>query len=84
MTGRHAAADDVDDQQFADHPHQPGAHAAEPQPTPTPTNTDTDTDADPVDPQGELGDGSVPADADLQAATPDARPRGRRARGAAL
>ncbi|HTL41250.1 MAG TPA: hypothetical protein VL294_07235 [Pseudolysinimonas sp.] len=65
MTGRHAAADDVDDQAFADRPHQPGAHAAG------------------ADPQGIIGDGSVPADADLQVAPATEAPRsGRRARGA--
>ena len=67
MTGRHASADEIDDQALADQPYEPGAHAA------------------PVDPQGELGDGSVPADADLQAAVPadEAAPRtGRRAKGA--
>ncbi|HEV7740938.1 MAG TPA: hypothetical protein VGO65_00825 [Pseudolysinimonas sp.] len=49
MTGRHASADDVDDQALAALPREPGAHRA------------------PVDPQGDIGDGSVPADADLQA-----------------
>jgi hypothetical protein len=66
MTGRHAAADDVDDQALADHPREPGAHLA------------------PVDPQGEIGDGSVPADADLQV-EPAAAPvrTWRRAKGSA-
>jgi hypothetical protein len=60
MTGRHAAADEVDDQALADQPYEPGAHAA------------------PVDPQGAIGDGSVPADTDLQQ---DAAPKtGRRAK----
>jgi hypothetical protein len=63
MTGRHASADDVDDQAFADRPYEPGAHAAD------------------IDPQGAIGDGSVPADADLQAEPqPEARKTGRRAK----
>jgi hypothetical protein len=51
MTGRHSAADDIDDAALAEDPREPGAHRA---------------DADPMDPQGIIGDGSVPADADLQ------------------
>jgi hypothetical protein len=62
MTGRHAAADDVDDQALADQLREPGAHRA------------------PVDPQGVIGDGSVPADADLQVAPAPAR-TGRRSKG---
>lgn len=75
MTGRHASTAGVDDQALADEVREPGAHRA-----------DGDTT---VDPQGVIGDGSVPADADLQAAaappaesadSPDTTPRtGRRA-----
>jgi hypothetical protein len=60
MTGRHAAADDIDDEALADELREPGAHRA-----------DGDPAVAPADPQGEIGDGSVPADADLK---PEAAP----------
>jgi hypothetical protein len=39
MTGRHAAAEDIDDEALSQAPQEPGAHRADAEPTPPPTKT---------------------------------------------